>query len=123
MSHFALVNENDEVVQVVVAEQGFIDTLAETPAGCEWVQTSYNTKGNKHVHPVTGEINTKAPLKGNYAGIGMKLDRTNDIFMEKQPYPSWAKNVANAKWEPPTPMPEEGMWWWDEDTLSWVEIT
>jgi hypothetical protein len=41
MSHFAQVQDGI-VMQVIVAEQDFIDTLT-TPS--DWVQTSYNTSG------------------------------------------------------------------------------
>jgi hypothetical protein len=60
MAHFAKV-ENGKVIQVIVAEQDFIDTQDG-----QWVQTSYNTHGNKHPN--------NKPLRGNYAGIGYTYD-------------------------------------------------
>jgi hypothetical protein len=36
------------------------------------------------------------------------------------PYPSWLFNEEICKWEPPTPMPETGVWEWDETTTSWI---
>ena len=38
-----------------------------------------------------------------------------------QPFPSWTLNEDTTGWEPPTPRPE-GHVYWDEDTLSWVEV-
>jgi hypothetical protein len=38
-----------------------------------------------------------------------------------QPYPSWVLN-NNFIWQPPVPRPEEGLWYWNEDTQSWDEI-
>ena len=43
MAHFAKLDENNVVTQVIVAEQEYIDTLSGT-----WVQTSYNTYGGVH---------------------------------------------------------------------------
>jgi len=78
MSHFAKVVDG-KVIEVIVAEQDFIDNLDGT-----WIQTSYNTHGNQHPEG--------RPLRGNYAGIGFTYDDTNDVFYAPQPYPSWSLN-------------------------------
>jgi hypothetical protein len=44
----------------------------------------------------------------------------DNYFYPIQPYASWTRNQGS--WQPPTPMPVEGRWSWDEDTLSWIEI-
>ena len=61
-----------------------------------WIQTSYNTQGNKH----SSGNNTKA-LRGNYAGIGYTWDEDNNIFWPKKPYTSWVKNTTTAQWQSP----------------------
>lgn len=40
-------------------------------------------------------------------------------YRPPQPYLSWIWD--GEFWQPPTPMPETGLWIWDEDTLSWIE--
>ena len=104
MSHFAQVVDK-KVVNVIVAEQDVIDSGM---FGTGWVQTSYNTHGNKHPNGT--------PLRGNYAGIGYTYD--NDAFYSPQPYPSWLLS-KDFLWEAPIPQPE-GMYTWDEATLTWV---
>ena len=107
--HFAQVLDK-KVVNVIVAEQDVIDSGM---FGTGWVQTSYNTQGNKHPNGT--------PLRGNYAGIGSIYDSVKDAFYAPQPYPSWTLS-ADFLWEAPTPMPTDGkMYTWDEPTLSWVE--
>jgi len=113
MSHFAKVL-NGVVTQVIVAEQEFFDTFVDSTPG-EWIQTSYNTYGNQHKLDGT-------PLRGNYAGIGFTYDRENDVFYAPQPFPSWTLNNTTWLWEPPVPMPEGGIYNWDEATTSWVEV-
>ena len=108
MSHFAKV-VNTIVTQVIVAEQDFVDTQDGT-----WVQTSYNTYGGVH-------SGGKTPLRKNYAGIGNTYDSDRDAFYAPQPYPSWTLNEDSCIWEPPAPMPEDGRYYWDEDSLSWIE--
>jgi hypothetical protein len=111
MAHFAKV-ENAVVTQVIVAEQDFIDSGV---VGHGWVQTSYNTHGNKHPE--------NKPLRGNYAGIGYTYDQTNDVFYGPQPYASWVLNNNTWLWEAPTPMPLDGKQYnWDEATQSWIEV-
>ena len=117
MSHFAQIDENNNVIQVLVIEQDVIDTgLFGDPAS--WIQTSYNTRGGVHILGGT-------PLRKNYAGIGYKYDAGRDAFCEPKPYASWILNEDTCWWEAPTPMPmEEGkIFVWDEDTTSWVEFT
>ena len=109
MAHFAKI-ENDLVVEVIVAEQDFIDTLDG-----EWIQTSYNTSGNQHKLGGT-------PLRANYAGTGHHYDRENDVFYQPQPFNSWTLSNTTWTWEPPVARPETTQWQvaeWNEDTLSW----
>lgn len=62
MSHFARV-ENNTVVEVIVAEQDFIDSGAVGDPSL-WIQTSY-----------TGSI------RGCFAGIGFTYDANLDEFI------------------------------------------
>jgi len=117
MSHFAQVI--DGIVQdVIVAGQDFIDAL---PNPQNWVQTSYNTRGNVHYAPNSDIPDGEPPLRGNYAGIGYIYDVINDVFYTPQPYPSWTLNTNTWLWEAPTPMPKtKGNWIWNEPTLKWI---
>jgi len=102
MSHFARVNAQGIVEQVIVAEQEFIDTLSDKTS---WVQTSYN--GN---------------FRKNYAGIGYSYDSVRDVFIPPKPYASWVLNENTCLWGAPTPCPtDEKTYNWDENTQQWVE--
>ena len=116
MSHFAQIDENNIVTQVIVIEQDVVDTgLFGDPAS--WIQTSYNTYGG--VHTLGG-----TPLRKNYAGIGYTYDSTRDAFIPPKPFNSWVLNETSCLYEAPTLMPtDDKMYSWDEDTLSWVENT
>ena len=86
MSHFAKIDKNNIVTEVIVAEQDFINT-GKVGDSFLWIQTSYN--GN---------------FRGKFAEIGSKYDKANDIFISKQPYPSWTLNDDN-EWRAPTEKP------------------
>lgn len=115
MSHFAHVDENNIVTQVIVAEQDFINSGAVgDPAS--WVQTSYNTYAGQHKNGGT-------PLRKNYAGIGYSYDAGRDAFIPPKPYNSWTLDEDTCLWNAPTPMPTDGkIYTWNEDTLSWDEV-
>lgn len=63
-----------------------------------------------------------ATIDKNEAGIGYTYDQTNDVFYAPQPYPSWTLNQSTWIWEPPTPMPIDAPYGWDEPTTSWKEL-
>jgi hypothetical protein len=119
MAHFAQLNEENLVTQVIVvanedtADQDGVENETIGAAFCNnllggrWVQTSYN-----------------ANIRKNYAGIGYKYDATLDAFIPPQPFASWTLNEETAQWEAPIPYPDDGKrYTWDEETTSWVEVT
>ena len=116
MSHFAQIDGNNIVTQVIVIEQDVVDTgLFGDPNS--WIQTSYNTSGG--VHRLSG-----TPLRKIYAGIGYTYDSTRDAFIPPKSFNSWILNETTCLWEAPTPMPtDDKMYSWDEETTSWIEIT
>ena len=104
MSHFAKLDSNNIVTEVIVAEQDFINSGAVGDSFL-WIQTSYN--GN---------------FRGKYASIGDTWDKVNEVFISPQPFPSWTLD-ADFTWNPPTAYPDEGLRYvWNEETLSWVEV-
>lgn len=120
MGHFAKVVDG-KVTQVIVAEPEFFDHFVDTSPG-QWIQTSYNTRGNVH-YGADGQPDDKLALRGNYAGIGYVYDRENDVFYPQQPYASWTLNNSTWNWDPPVPQPTDGrMYLWDEETTSWKEV-
>jgi hypothetical protein len=100
MAHWAQIDENNLVINVVVGDnndpngdeghQWLIDNL-----GGHWVKTSYNTHKGVHIEGGT-------PLRKNYAGVGFIYDEQRDAFIP--------------------PMPTIGeMWVLDEETCTWVQ--
>jgi hypothetical protein len=114
MAHYAKVLDG-KVVQVIVAEQDFIDNMVDTTPG-KWIQTSYNTRAGVH-------RNGETPLRKNFAGVGMIYDKTRDAFYHPQPYPSWTLNEDTCIWEAPIAFPDDGeQYTWNEETQSWDAV-
>ena len=122
MAHFAQIDENNIVTQVIVIDQETLN-LGHWGDPSTFVQTSYNTRGGVH-YGQDGQPDSGVALRKNYAGIGYTYDPQRDAFYAPQPFPSWTLNEDTCVWESPTPMPTDNKpYRWDEDTLSWVEIT
>jgi hypothetical protein len=120
MSHYAKVN-NGKVEQVIVAEADFFKTFIDSSPG-QWIQTSYNTRGNVH-YGQDGQPDNGIALRGNYAGIGYTYDQTNDVFYAPQPFNSWILNKTTWTWEAPIAYPTDGkLYSWDESTKNWILI-
>ena len=115
MSHFALIDDNNIVLQVIVAEQEFIDSgVLGDPS--KWIQTSYNTNGG--VHSLGG-----TPLRKNYAAIGYTYDVERDAFIPLKPYDSWTLNEETCLWESPVPYPNDGnVYIWEEALQQWKDV-
>lgn len=117
MAHFAQLDENNIVQQVIVISNddcgGGVFPNSENPGqkfisdlglNGVWKQTSYNNNFRK-----------------TYAGIGYSYDEHNDIFISPQPFSSWSLD-ENFDWQPPIPMPEDGLYFWNEESGSWEEV-
>lgn len=113
MAHYAKV-KNNIVVDVIVAEQDFVDSLPQQP-DVIWVQTSYNTYQNTHRLGGT-------PLRKNYAAVGFTYDNVRDAFIPPQPFGQWILNEETCVWEPPYSPPNDGNnYMWNEYTNDWVK--
>jgi hypothetical protein len=120
MAHFARIDENNIVQQVVVVHNNdalsghaFLNSIGLTGT---WIQTSYNTIRNTHTSGGT-------PLRGNYAGVGYRYDPVKDVFIPPQPHPSWVLDNDTHWWYAPVSYPTDGgIYAWNESTISWTLI-
>jgi hypothetical protein len=116
MAHFAQLDENNIVIQVIVVDNENTLDAQENESGvigvqfCKdvfgedtiWMQTSYNANSRKAM----------AVPEGTY-------DANADEFVDPSPFPSWSLD-ANNDWQAPTGYPENGNTYsWNEETLSW----
>ena len=125
MSHFAKLDENNIVTQVIVVSNEDITdpftgqedeilgiAFCKKLLGGNWKQTSYNNN-----------------FRVRYAGVGYSYNETLDAFITPKPYESWILNNETADWESPLgPAPELTeaqveschFYKWDEENLEWV---
>ena len=119
MAHYAFLNENNIVTEVIVGkEEGNFNWEQQYGSfrGQLCKRTSYNTQGG--VHKLGG-----TPLRKNYAGIGYSYDQTRDAFIPPKPFNSWVLNEDTCLWEAPVAYPTDGkIYNWNEETFTWTEI-
>ena len=124
MAHFACLDTNNVVTQVIVVSNADTSTaqgeekesigiaFCERLLGGTWVKTSYN--GN---------------IRKNYAGIGYTYDKDRDAFIPPKPYASWVLDETTCRWDAPVAMPSDAgqgdppkFYVWDENTVNWVAL-
>jgi len=120
MAHFAQLDENNVVLQVIVVhnneckdangneseDAGIAFCKSIFGENTIWKQTSYN--GN---------------IRKNYAGIGYTYDSSREAFISPSPFPSWILDEQTCRWNSPVPMPTDGKnYHWAEKLVSWMEM-
>lgn len=120
MAHFAQLDENSNVIQIVVVNNSVINDLPfpeSESIGVEflknihgedtrWVQTSYNNN-----------------FRSIYARIDGFYDPVVDAFVPASPFPSWVRTENGLSWEAPVPLPDEiNGYKWDESIINWVLV-
>lgn len=122
MAHFAKLDENNQVIEVIVVnneviidengnenEQLGIDFCKQLfGEDTNWVQASYN--GN---------------IRKRYPAIGDTYNETLDAFITPKPYPSWILSSDTCDWEAPISKPEvsqDQIFIWNENNEEWVIV-
>jgi hypothetical protein len=58
-----------------------------------------------------------------YAGVGYTYDEVRDVFISPRQFASWVFDDTTCEWVAPTDKPTDaGAYYWNEDSLSWVEV-
>ena len=123
MAHYAFLNENNIVTEVIPGKD-------EGEDGIDWEiwygefrgqtckRTSYNTSAGVHEKDGT-------PFRKNYAGVGFTYDAQRDAFIPPKPFPSWVLNEETCLYDSPTPYPKDenrNVYVWYEGTTTWERL-
>jgi hypothetical protein len=110
MAHYAFLDENNIVTEVIVGidETELIEGLdPETWYGNFRGQTCKRTSYNGNI-------------RKTFASIGHTYLAEADVFIVPQPYPSWKLSNVDYTWKPPKPQPNDGwVYYWSEEKLEW----
>ncbi len=118
MAHFAKIDENNIVKQIIVITNEDCGNL-EFPESEIVGQTFINSIG---LEGVWKQTSYNANFRKRYAGLDDVYDENRDAFLPTKPFPSWILNEDTCLWEPPIERPTDGkLYIWNEETLSWIE--
>jgi hypothetical protein len=110
MAHYAFLDENNIVTEVIVGvdETELIEGLdPETWYGQFRNQTCKRTSYNGNV-------------RKNFAGIGFTYDEELNAFISPKPFPSWKLDKRNCQWKSPIAYPTDGLDYnWNEQLVTW----
>ncbi len=111
MAHYAFLDENNIVTEVIV---GIDET--ELVEGLDPETWYGNFRGQ-----VCKRTSYNANIRGKYAGIGDSYNEEEDIFVSPQPFASWIRNGSH--WFAPVAMPnDENRYEWNETEGAWNEL-
>jgi hypothetical protein len=117
MAHFAQLDENNVVTQVIVVHNNdcTLDGVENEFVGVLFCQSIFGTETNWKQTSYNGTI------RKNYASMGFTYDTGRDAFIPPKPFASWVLNEDTCCWDAPVPMPTEGgPYQWDELAQSWT---
>lgn len=110
MAHYAFLDENNIVTEVIVGKN-------EGEDGIDWEVWYGDFRGQ-----VCKRTSYNGNIRKNYAGIGYTYNADIDAFVAPKPYASWTLD-SNAQWQPPVAMPTDGkIYSWNEESQTWVEV-
>lgn len=117
MAHFAKLDENNVVLEIIVVHNNELDSDNEEKSGIDWLT---NWSGG---HSNWKQTSYNKTIRKNYAGIGYIYDEVRDAFIPPKPFDSWSLDEETCLWNAPTPRPQDDKHYkWDETVLSWVEF-
>lgn len=123
MAHYALIDDNNIVVQVItgVDEDVIqIDSDGTPVGGSSEAWEDFYASQSWHAGLRCKRTSYNSNIRKQFAGIGFTYDDDADVFIARQPYPSWSLD-DDYDWQPPTPKPD-GDYIWNEAELEWVAI-
>ena len=104
--YYAKVVDGTITETLVIGDTNFFDEFIDTSPG-DWILGSKD-----------------GSVRANGIAKGFTYDKTNDVFIQPQPFNSWVLNGTTYKWEAPVTRPDDGKnYTWNEATTNWVEVT
>jgi len=110
MAHYAFLNENNIVTEVIVGidETELIDgSDPETWYGEFKGQTCKRTSYNNNI-------------RKNFASVGFTYDSERDAFIAPKLFTSWVLDEETCRWIAPIPYPTDGLnYFWNDNKVEW----
>lgn len=116
MAHYAYLNENNIVVDVIVGrdEHELIDGLDPE---------IYYAQGTPHIVKRTSYNAHINGFRKNFAAIGYSFDQIRNAFIPPKPFASWILKEESCQWHAPIEYPNnDKIYRWNEIKIKWDEV-
>jgi hypothetical protein len=118
MAHFAKLDNDNTVLQVIVVDNN--DILDENGNESEEVGINFCTQ---LLGGIWKQTSYNATFRKNYAGIGFTYDNERDAFIPPKPFSKWVLNEDTCNWEAPVAYPDdEKRYAWNDNKGEWEEL-
>lgn len=119
MAHFAKLDENNQVMQVIVVHNNEIleNGIEVEQKGIDFCKSLFGLETNWR------QCSYNSSIRKRYPGVGFTFREDLDAFLAPKPFPSWELDEQTLEWSSPIARPDTtNNYVWDEPTLSWVPI-
>lgn len=119
MAHFAKLDENNEVIDIVVVNNSelLVDGKETEEQGINFLKTLSGYENWK-------QCSYSGSFRKNYPAVGGKYDAELDAFINPPPYESWVFNRDTCKWYAPVPYPDNNKpYLWNEQLQNWEDAS
>ena len=122
MAHYALLDENNIVIQVIT---GVDENITQTDL--DGTQVGGSSEAWEEFYATRSWLNATSckrtsynnKIRKQFAGIRFSYDPVNDVFIAPKPFNSWLLD-SNFDWKAPVNMPNDGEdYFWNEFELEW----
>ena len=122
MAHYAFLDENNIVTEVIVGVDEYITQTDPDGTDVGGSSEAWETWYGNFRGQVCKRTSYNGNYRKNYAGIGYSFDGERDAFIPPKPFESWVLNEDTCLWDAPLPYPSDGEeYYWDEDELDWIQ--
>ena len=122
MAHFAKINSDNIVTEVVVINNSVIldkDGNEQESLGVAFCTQIYGAGTYK-------QTSYNSNMRKNMAVKGGTYDAGRDAFINQKPFDSWVLDESTCRWKPPVDHPADSeaiggnvLYQWDESSTSW----
>ena len=125
MAHYALINSDNVVVDVITGideNETQVDLDGTVVGGSSESWENFYASRPWFEGLICKRTSYNNNIRKRFAGIGDTYSEELDAFIPQKPYPSWILNEETADWESPVPHPDTpGYFVWSEERQVWED--
>ena len=122
MAHFAKINSDNIVTEVIVINNDVI----KDSSGNEQESLGVSFCAEIYGSGIYKQTSYNSNMRKNMATVGSTYDSNRDAFIRPKIYSSWVLDESTCRWKPPVDNPSDSeavggnvLYQWDESATNW----